>query len=144
MWLKMRGPPRCCGGFHRASHRHGAIMNEVLIAIFGGTGAIIIRELFAWLLRRNSDAAKENRQSERDKRNGYKDLIDRLEKKIDWLEKREDRCREELTIIGRRFERAFAWIAHLENALEGADIPYKKYVDIGTGESPPLPPGAKR
>lgn len=115
-------------------------MNEVLIAIFGGAGAILIRESYAFMLRRNSDSATDMRQNKRDERTGYKDLIDRLQKRVDWMEQREERCRQELAQVGRQFERAFAWIAHLENALEEADIPFKRYVEHGSGETPILPP----
>lgn len=120
-------------------------MEVASITVGGGGAAIILRDLFNWLRGRNTDQNAHDRQSRQDTRDEFQELYERQQKdyerqqaEIEELVKREDRYREELSVLWRRFERMSAWMVYLESVLKQHDIKFVSHAEHSSEEHPKL------
>lgn len=99
-------------------------MEHVSLIIGSGFGAIFVKELFSWLIKKVDGQNSHDRMSRQDTRLEFDVLFERQQKEIDYGQKRmdeitrrEDDCKKELIKLWRMHERQGARIQHLENEL---------------------------
>lgn len=114
----------------------------ILVAASTTLGVILTKGVDAILRLWNSKATI-NKTIRQDTLNEYKDLLERQQKQLDAMVVRLDNIQLENSETERNYARAEERIAHLEDALTKANIPFRpwKTLAMGSGVLPKIPKG---
>lgn len=112
----------------------------ILIAAGSLAGVVISKFVDAVIRLRDSSSTTE-KGVRQDTLSEYKDLLERQQRQLDVMASRLDAMQQENSDTERNYARAEERIAHLEDALTKAKIPFRpwKSVALGSGPNAKLP-----